>query len=348
MPFTVFQIADMITATLFDEKDHRLSDLTPDLLRNYVAARRLFTASNKTMIEQGGKAVRFDVNVARGNVAEWVPPFKVEQTAIGDSIQQGKDEMRFIRTYFSFDQMEEVFNSGKFQIVDYIKNRHQNALIDMTQKCETQFWGETAYADRTLKMNGILNLLPYVATEGFNGTYASGYSSVHDLDPTVYAGWKSYGAPYVAITQDDVVIKMRRGWSRTRFEAPLDAMLIPNYKEADQYGLYMNLDTVQQFENQLRLQNDSLGDDVAYESGRAMFKNTPLTDVAALDSNARNPIFGINWGLLDVYKLKGWWDYPIVQPGANQPTVVNTFIYRALQLITEDRRQLGFNFALAA
>lgn len=345
MPLTLNQISDIVIATLFDEKDHKIADITPDRLRNYVAARRLLMPNSQT--EQGGKAIRFDVNVARGNDADWVGPYAVEQVAVGDSIQQGQDEMRYIRTKFGFDQMEESWNQGKYVIVNVIKNREQNARINLVQKIENQFWGETAFADRALKMNGILNILPYCATEGFVGTYASGYSNVHNLDPTVYTGWKSYGGPYVSVSQDDLVIKMRRGWSATNFEAPLDSMLIPDYKAADKYGLYMNLNTVLQFENQLRLQNDSLGDDVAWESGRAKFKNTPLTDVAALDGNARNPVLGINWGLLEVYKMKGWWYYPIVKPAATQPTVVNTFIYCALQIITTDRRQTGFNFATA-
>lgn len=348
MPLTLNQIADIVTATLFEEQDGKITDISPDLLQNYVATRRLLMPNSQT--ETGGKAIRFDVNVTHGEGADWVGPYTVEQVAIGDSIKQGTDEIRWVRTKFGMDQMEEAWNNGKYAIINVIKNREQNARIKLVEKIETQFWGETAFADRDLKMNGILNLLPYCATTGFVGTYATGYSGVgvHNLSPDTYTGWKSYGGPYAGITQDDLIIKMRTAFTLTNFEAPLDTMLIPDQKRGQKYGLYMNLETRQGFENQLRLQNDSLGDDVAYEDGRGKFKSIPFTYAAALDSNTRNPVLGINWGLLNIHKMKGWWWYPIVTQGANQPTVVNTFIYCALQMITPDRRQLGFNFALAA
>lgn len=346
MPLTLNAIQDIVTATLLDEKGGKISDITPSRLVNYVACRRLLMPDTQT--EQGGKAIRFDLNVAYGNEAQWVGPYQTMTVPVGDSIKQGKDEMRYIAAFFGMDQMEETWNQGKYAIIDVIKNREQNCRIRLVEKIENQFWGETAYANRDMQMNGVLNLLPYCATTGFVGTYASGYAGVHDVDPTVYSGWKSYGGVYVDISQLDLIAKMKTAWTQTHFEAPLDTMLIPDYQQGDKFGLYMNQTTRDQFDSQLRLQNDSLGDDVAWEHERGKFKGIPFTYTAALDSNTRNVIFGMNWGYLTVYKMKGWWYHPIVQQGAMQPTVVNTFIYSALQLITPDRRQLGFNFALAA
>lgn len=344
---TVFQIIDMLTATLFDDSTGKISNIDPNLLRNHVAMRRLLDPAKVT--EEGGKAVRFDLNVrGEDGAAEWVGVFKTEQATASDYIVQGTEELRFCRDIYTFDKTEEVFNRGKYAIVKHVQNRRQNAQISLIKKGETTFWGETAFAQRGLQANGILNLLPYCATEGFVGTYASGYSNVHGVDPLVYTGWKSYGGPYLNITQSDLIYKMRTAWSRIHFESPLDTMLIPDYKQGDRMGLYMNLLTVQQFENQLRLQNDSLGDDVAWESGRAKFKMTPLTDVAALDSNTRNPIIGINWGLLRNWVQQGWWFRPEVMAAANQPLVVLALEYICMNIGTENRRELGFNFALAA
>lgn len=347
MPVTVFQIQDMLTATLFDDSTGKISNIDPNLLRNHVAVRRLLDPAK--VMEEGGKEVRFDLNFrGEDGAAEYVSVYKVEEVGASDYIIQGSEQCRMVRSKYTFDETEEIFNRGKYAIVLHVKNRRQNARIALVKKVETQFWGETAFANRGIQANGILNLLPYCATEGFVGTYASGYSNVHGVDPTTYTGWKSYGGPYLNITQTDLIIKMRTAWSKIHFEAPLDAMLIPDYKMGDRMGLYMNLVTVQNFENQLRLQNDSLGDDVAWESGRAKFKMTPLTDVAALDSNTRNPVIGINWGLLRHWVQSGWWFKPKIQQAANQPLVVNTFEYICHQIGTENRRELGFNFALAA
>ncbi len=346
MPLTLNAIADIVTATLFDEKDKRLSDISPDRLVNYVFCRRLLAPNAQT--EQGGKAIRFDLNVAYGAEAQWVAPYQVMQVAVSDSIKQGQDEMRYISHSFGMDQMEECWNQGKYAIIEVIKNREQNCRIKVAEKIEKQAWGETAFANRDLQMNGLLNLLPYCATTGFVGTVASGYTTCENVDPTVYTGWKSYGGVYADVSKTDLLAKLKTGWTQTHFEAPLDTMLIPDYKMGDKFGLYMNQATRDKFDNQLLLNNDSLGDDVVWEHERAKFKGIPLTYVAALDANLRNVVFGINWGYLWLFKQKGWWYYPIIQQGSQQPTVVNTFLYSGLQLVTPDRRQLGFNFALAA
>lgn len=346
MPLTLNAIADIVTATLFDERKGKISDISPDRLVNYVFGRRMLAPNAQT--EQGGKAIRFDVNVAYGASAQWVVPYQVMQVGVSDSIQQGKDEMRYVSHSFGMDQLEECWNQGEYAIINVIKNREQNCRIRLAEKIETQAWGETAYANRNLQMNGLLNILPYCATTGFVGTYASSYSTVHDIDPTTYTGWKSYGGVYAKPTQDDLIAKLKTAWTQTHFEAPLDTMLIPDYSMGDKFGLYMNQVTRDGLDSQLRLQNDSLGDDVAWEHERGKFKGIPFTYVAALDSNTRNVIFGLNWGYLAVYKQKGWWYYPVVQQGSQQPLVVNTFLFSGLQLITMDRRQCGFNFALAA
>lgn len=347
MAVSVYDIRDMATATLFSEKGGKIANIDPNLLRNHVAMRRLLK-ENKT-IEQGGKAIRFDVNTAGDDdAADYVLAYQVEQVEVGDYIAQGKDECRMLRTKFAFDETEEIFNQGKYAIVKHIKNREQNAKIAAVKRAEQTFWGETAYASRGRKPNGILNLLPYCATTGFVGTYASGYSSVHDLDPVTNTGWKSYGGTYVNVSQTDLIPSLKLAWAKTMFEAPLDTMLIPDYADGNRMGLYTTLSVSQAFDAQLVARNDSLGDDVAWEDGRAKFKMTPITNVAALDSNARAPFIGINWGLLDHYVQEGWWWKPYVRQAPNQPLVVNSFLYWCHQIVTTNRRELGFNFALAA
>ncbi len=347
MAISVYDIRDMVTATLFSEKGGKIANIDPNLLRNHVAMRRLLK-EHKT-IEQGGKAIRFDVNVAGDDdAADYVLAYQVEQVEVGDFISQGKDECRMLRTKFAFDETEEIFNKGKFAIVKHIKNREQNAKIAAVKRAEQTFWGETAYATRGRKPNGILNLLSYGTGAGsFQGTYSSGYSTVHDIDPTTNTGWKSFAGAYTNVTQTDLIASLKLAWAKTNFEAPLDTMDIPDYKDGNQMGLYTTLTVQQAFDNQLILRNDSLGDDVAWEDGRAKFKMTPITNVAALDSNARNPFIGINWGLLDHYVQEGWWWKPYVRPAPNQPLVVNSFLYWCHQIITTNRRELGFNFSTA-
>lgn len=345
MAITQSQIADLVTATLFSDHKKKVSNIDPNLLRGYVAGRRLVRKNN--VVEQTGRGIRWNVNVTGDSSAAWIGYYHIDTYNTSDHLKQATMTMKMLTNNFSFDEQEESFNGPPLQIVDMIKNREMQSMIGQMQAIETAFWSTPSSTD-TLTPHGMLYWFPYCATEGFVGTYPSGYTDIAGLDPTTYTGWKSYGATYAAVSQDDLILKMRTAATLTRFEPPLDSMPIGNYNTGDMYGYYMNYTTLQQFENELRNQNDNLGPDVASFDGRAQFRRTPLTDVPQLASNTRNPIFGINWGQVKNYNQRGWWMKRKQVQAPNQALVVAVNNYCSMEIVVHDRRTGGFNLALAA
>lgn len=342
---TYNEVNDLVTATLFNDQKKRASNIDPTLLRNYPAARRLVKKSQ--VKEQGGKEIRFNVNVTGSNAAQSFGAFHTTTRTVSDHLKQGSMQLKNDKTDFSFDILEEEFNQGAYEIIDHIENREQQAMISLTKKIESDFWSFAASTDN-LTPQGILYWLPYCSSAGFVGTAPSGYSTVAGIDYSVYTGWKSYGDQYVAVSEDDACLKMRTAFSKVDFEPPLDTMIVGDYNLGNQYGVYMNLSTIQQFENRAKDQNENLGPDVDSMNGRVMFRRTPLTQVAALDSNTRDPIIGINWGQLRNYVMSGWWMKRMKNPPAShQPLVVSVDVYCIHQTVMLDRRTGGFNISKA-
>src|SRR5687767_8843793 len=129
MPITQSQIADLVTATLFKDNKKKVSNIDPNLLRNFVAMRRL--VKKNQVSEHGGRAIRFNVNVEGTTTATATGLYHVAGRNAGDHLAQGTAELKILTNYVVFDELEDVFNSDEFEIVDYIKNREQNCMIDL-------------------------------------------------------------------------------------------------------------------------------------------------------------------------------------------------------------------------
>lgn len=346
-----YDVQDLMTAVLFNDKKKRVSNISPTLLRNYPFARRVV---KKSMVkEQGGKDIRFDVNVAGNTSARGFGAFHTVVRGVGDSLQQGTMRLRNIRADFSFDVLEEVFNQGEYQIINHIDNREQNAMIALTQLIETGGWGFVAAPGTEDEVpQGFLYWLPYTSTDGFTGTYPTAvpaYTTVGGLNPSTYSGWKSYGATWAAVTEGDLILKLRNAFSKTNFEPPLDTMIVGDYNTGNQYGIYLGLDTLLAMEDLARTQNDNVGLDLDPMSGRAMFRRTPLTEVSTLTATTRATILGVNWGDFHNNVLTGWWMKRMrVAQNASQPLTVSIDLYCVYQLTCFNRRTAGFNVSKAS
>lgn len=351
---TYYQIQDLATAVLFADERKKISNIDPNLLRNYPYARRI--VKENQVKEQGGKDIRFNVNVQGSTAARSFGAFHTVTRGVGDFTKQGTMQLRNDRTDFSFDVLEEEFNQGSFQIFDHVTNREQQAMISLTAKIETDGWGYATNAGADDENpQGFLYWLPYTSTatsdtvSGFTGTYSGSTTTVGGIDPAVYTGWKSYGDTFVNISESDIVLRLRRAMSEVDFQAPLDNMLIPDYKSKDQYGLYMGLPMVLALEDLAKIQNDNVGLDLDPMSGRAMFRRTGFTEVKTLANLTRMTMFGINWGGFKNHVMRGWWMKRMkVAQNPNQPLTVSFDVYCVHQLVTENRRTCGFNIAKAS
>lgn len=336
----------MVTATLFNDQKKRASNIDANLLRSYPYANRIVRASQ--VKEQGGKDIRFDASRGGTTHASSIGSFAVIERTVGDFLIQGTMQMRIDHSYFSFDVMEEEFNRGEYEIMNHIDNREQQAMIDMVKKIEQDGWGNATYGDN-LTPQGLLYWLPYCASAGFVGTYPESYTSVAGINPNTHTGWKSYGDVYVAVTDADLILKVRTALSETDFKAPLSSMKVKDYSTGSKYAIYGNLDTELEMENLLKQQNDNQGSDLDRYNGKVMLRGIPFEEVPFLRSNTRDPILGVNWGVTKNYVKSGWWNKRIMgKPSSNQPLVVNVDLFCVHQLVMFDRRTGGFNISKAA
>ena len=131
---TYYEINDLVTTILFNDQKKRATNIDASLLQNYPFARRI--VSKNVVKQQGGKDVRFDVNVTPNTSATTFEAFHTVSRTVGDHIKQGTMQLRNIRADFSFDALEEVFNQGELSIMNHIDNREQQAMISLTKLIE--------------------------------------------------------------------------------------------------------------------------------------------------------------------------------------------------------------------
>lgn len=340
-----YAISDIVQATLFNDPKGMASNIAPELLRDYPAANRL--VKKNVAKEQSGLDYRWPVNLKGSNSATTFGPYHRPTRSVGDHLGKASMQLRNLRTDFSCDELEEQMNSGAAEIVDVVKMREQNAMIDLTDLIESKFWSFADTNDDD-SPQGILYYLPYCATAGFVGTVSGSHTVVANVSPSINIGWKSYGDQYIAVTEDDLILKTTTAMSKTNFKAPLTNMLVPEFSTNQQFGLYANLATIQQIEKKARDQNDNLGPDVDAMHNRAMIRGNGLVEVPSLDANARNPLIGINWAQIQNRVRTGYWmRRKLIKDDPAQPLTVSVDIYCVYNLIMHNRRLGGFNIATA-
>jgi hypothetical protein len=342
-----FEIADLVLSILNDDKKNQASNIDPNLLRGYPGVNKISRKSVYT--QQDGSYHRWKISVGNGIAATNYGELAVFDRAMTDHLIDAKMSVRGTHTSYSFDVMEEEFNSGGSRLINHVRNRSQVAKIEKTKKLEAQLWGNAAYADRELVPQGMLYWFPYCASQGFVGTYPTSYTTIAEVDPVIYTGWKSWGDVYAAPTQDDLIDKLTLAMTKTQFMAPLEPMEVRDLSSGYMFGLYCNIDTERAMAAEARLRNDNHGPELDLYHGKAMIRGTPFVEVPYLADNSRDPIFGVNWGVTKNHVFKNYWMKEEKAPrAADQPSAVTFDIFTQNQMICYDRRQGGFNISKAA
>lgn len=352
MATTYYELADLVSATLFADMKGKITNLDPTLLRSYPWANRMV---KKNIVQMtGGLDARWRVNVTGNSSASHFSAYQTYNRSVNDHLKTAQMQLRGTHVDYSFDVLEPEFNSGEYEVVDVIKNRQQQAKISMTKQIEADGWGY-ALVDDDVTPQGILYWLPYTSTtatdtnKGFTGTVPSGHTTIAGLNPSTYTGWKSQGDVYAAVTDGDLILKMRNSSARILYQAPLKSMLISDFSTGLQYGIYMNLQTLTEVEDLGKAQNDDIGYDLASFAGRMLFKGTPIEEVPTLEDNSRDPVICINWGVMQNHVKRGWWMKEAKAPGrSDQPTAVTYDMWCMNQPIMLDRRTGGYNISKAA
>ncbi len=330
---TATGLGDLVAMTLRDLGKPKFVEIATDL-QDFTAMGNLLK-KNRTML-QSGTGVQWDVMVNHAASASNVGLGASDSINIIDTMVQATADWRNTTAHYSFIGQEMDMNREEARIVNLVQERRFACMIAVAELMEGNFWGPPVSASDLVTPWGINMWIVKNATEGFNGGAPSGYTTI-GLNPTTYPRWNNYTAQHVAVSVDDLIRKLRRAATFTKFKPPVEGMPLMN--TGDDMGFYTNYGNIGPMEEILTSQNDNLGNDLASRDGQVTFRRRPVIWVPKLEADTTNPFYGINWGYFKTIILNGWWlretNVPIY-PG--QHTVSAHFLDCTYQFVSRNRR----------
>jgi hypothetical protein len=304
------QIIDLVTTTQKNLGRMKWTDLT-STLHNYVALPKILV--EKKVGFQSGTAIQFNVQMGTSGAARNVGLGQSDQTNIGDTMKTATVPWRHQNTNYGFFRQEIRMNSGPEQIVELVKTRRHDAMVDLAKLFEANFWSKPVDSTDSLKPFGVPYWIVPSATTGLFGLNPSGFSDgAGGLSSTTYDQWRNLTAQYAAVTKADLIKKLRLCYTKANFKSPISPAP-PSYADGSGWGIYSGYDNVLSVaEEMLEAQNDNLGNDVASRDGAVTFRRIPWEWVDYLDSDATNPVCGINWATFKPFFLEG--EYMVENP----------------------------------
>lgn len=326
-------VVDFVNDTLKDLGKPKFTDISSNIQR-HVAMKNLLR-QNRVVLESG-QGIQFNVLVTQSNAARNVALAESDNVNLVDGMVQASTVWRNSQTSYMLIGQLMAMNREPARIVDYVKQQRIMALISFAELMESNFWAAPSSTDSKTPLG-----LPYWvtknATKGFNGGLLTGYTTVAGLTNATYPNWANWTFPFTNVTRDDFIRGAREAATKTDFLPPVDGIPTPN--TGDEYGFYTNYAVIQPLEEAVEAQNESLGVDVASQDGKTLFRRVPVTWVPWLERDTTNPFYGINWGWLKTYILRGWWMKETSIPYTpGQHTVASHFLDCTYEFVSKNRR----------
>ncbi len=262
------------------------------------------------------------------------------------------------QTHYSIERREALRNREPAKFVELIKSRRIDGKLDLADLFEETGWESPANANDDLHPYGIPYWISHLdnsessagAFSGDTVRYTGGTTSTTKggIDGSTKTKWANWAATYTAINAD-FVKRLRKAFHATSFTSPITVDdLKGGY--ASNFRLYMNLDTLTEYEDLVTNQNDNLGKDLDPFHGMTTFRRVPIIYTPQLDSyspgnssTTSDPVYGLNHEKF----------FPIVQEGdwmreedpmsdVEQHNVITTFIDSSYQFFCKNVRQGGF------
>lgn len=339
MALLATQLNDLVATTLRNLGKPNFTEIATDL-QDHTAMSNLLKKNR--VVLTSGYGVQWDVMVNHSGTAANVGLGASDNVQIVDTMVQAQADWRNTTANYAVIGQEIDMNREPARIVDLIRERRIACMIAMAELMERNFWGPPVTNTDSVTPWGINTWLVKNATQGFNGGAPSGFTSI-GLNPTTYPRWKNWTDQYTSVTKDDLIRRMRKAATFTKFKPPVEN--IPTFNTGNDWMYYTNYSVIGALEEVLESQNESLGQDIASKDGQTLFRRTPVEWVPILETDTTNPVYGINWGEFKTYVLSGWWmketNVPIY-PG--QHTMSAHFMDNTYQWIMKNRRS---NFVIA-
>lgn len=293
-------IADLVVATLKQLGRGRWTMIASDL-QDHVAMRHVLKKRRVTF--GSGEGIKWQVMKDENNAARHVAMYGTDNVNITDVMDTAEIPWRHSETSWAYDEREVAMNRRPSRIVNLVATRRVPAMVSLAELMEEAFWGKPTSTTDKKTPYGCQYWFPTNASEGFYGQHPSGWSDVASISATTTARWRNWTATYTDISKEDLVRKMRKAATKTKFRNPV---AVKEYGSTDdRYGYYTNYDVIGTMEEMVEAQNDSLGNDVASKDGSLLFRGRPVTWVPYLDDDSGDKVYGINWSKFRVVFLSG-------------------------------------------
>jgi hypothetical protein len=293
---------------------------------------------------QSGDQVNFNVKVTHGSGARQVQLYEVDVVNVPEYMQVGNVPWRHTNSPWAIDEREIAMNRDPARIVELIKTRRVDALEALAEHAEDQGWAAASdtsddiYGVRYWINKKITGSSAAASTGEFGGNVPTGHTTVGGLNPTTYPRWKNWTHTYVDVTVADLVTKMRKAFSFTKFKSPV---AFPSYERgASRQAIYCGYDELASLEVLAVQQNDQNGNDLASRDGLVTLRGRPIHWVPQLDADSDNPLYFIDWSVFYPVFLGGWSmkESPTIM-APNQHTVQTVHIDMTWNLVCKDRRR---------
>tara|TARA_Y100000593_G_scaffold91963_1_gene182184 strand:- start:37 stop:1089 length:1053 start_codon:yes stop_codon:yes gene_type:complete len=337
-------IADLITTTQKDLGRMKWTDISYTL-QEHIALPQILQKEKVSF--QSGQGIQWNVMTTTSGAAKDTSLYSVDSVNVGDVMATASIPWRHMTTNYAIERREIAMNRTPAQIVDLVRIRRHDALVDLAKHLESRLWQKPSSSSDNLQMFGLKYWINWDSSGGtaggFSGGDPDGYSAgAGGLASSTYDQWQNWCATYSNVTSEDLVRAWRKAATFTNFRPPVQGA---EYNTGNQYGYYTNYTVIGKLEEVLEAQNENLGNDIAPKDGRLLFRQTPVTWVPELEGATGDPIYGINWGVMKPAFLAG--EYMREEgpsKASNQHTVFQTHIDMTLNLMCTNRRA---NFVLA-
>ena len=332
------QLADIDTAVKNAERPGTYTLLTTEF-QDYPAMNRLFKKKGRR--ERGGEYLSFTAMVASNESAQPTALFAEIDTAQADLFKTGKVPWRHVTNYYLLDERESVINSGPQDLVDIVKGRRTDCIVDMAAKFENWFW-EKPTGSEAADDAPILGAKYWIGrantdTDGdFQGGDPSGFAGgCAGLPVASYPNYQNYAVGYSSVDEDDFVDRLDKAAFETNFKNPV---AIPGDSRS-RYGFYCPYTVRKGLKKVAKNRNDDLGFDLATRNPTYM--GTAVEAVPYLKGDSEDPFYGIDWSVFKPTFLRGEWmnEITVIHPG-KQHRVVAHFIDCSLNIECKNRRKL--------
>jgi hypothetical protein len=337
-------IGDLVTGTL-DRLGRLRFNMIATRLQHYEVMSRMLRKDKLGFAD--GTGIQRRIMIDHSNQARMVGLHSTDSVNIGDVLTTLDIPWRHTEVPYGYERRELLENRGISRIVDILKVRRIDALVALAELLETQFWNKPTDSSDKLDVFGV----PYWivknngATAAFQGGNPSGFTSgAGNISSTTNSRWDNWAGGYTLVNKTDLIPKLRTAYRKVKFYSPVS---LNDFRRGrgDQYRLYCNESTMQDFEDLGEGQNENLGRDLASMDNVMTFRKNPLIWVPKLDSDTTNPVYGINWSYFQIVFLLG--DYlretdPRLAP--NQHNTWHVWIDLTWNVLCTDRRT---NFVLS-